>query len=486
MPSKRFLSSLLFLALFGLVASGQQLTYLLAVNPPTVISPGSTVPVPNTNVGSTGDITIQIVNSSTSNITLGNIGVTGAGFQLTQFPPLPAILTPGSSRTVTVTFAPTKAGTANASLAINSDIFFLSGVGLAPQLVFSYVTAGTTVTINATNTAVVFSPLVIGQSAQLLFDAKNNGTLPAVISNIGVAQGSSPFSLVGLPALPVTLAPGEDIQFFIKFKPTALGFANGTLQMDTTTIPLIGSGTQPPTLPSYTIDGVSGQVAPRSQLKVSLTLGNPYPVAISGVLTLATSGTLPNDPAVQFASGGRTVAFAIPADSTSAVFGSFGTSIAFQTGTVASTITFTPAFTTQAGAVDITPQTPTTLQVTVGSAAPNLIGIQLANGTANGFSIVVTGFSTTRTLTSWTVDFATAPGFNMTQTKFTLDLQQVSNVWFQGAASQAFGGQFTITVPFTLTGTLPSGAPLVSALSSVSVSVSNALGSSNNVQAKLQ
>lgn len=475
---------LILLAVLGIPAWAQ-LTYQIDTTPPTALNPGNTVTFPTTLLGNQVNEVIRVTNSGTANATVNTIAVTGTAFQVSTGPLLPATLPPSGSLTFVLTFAPPQAGTANGSLVINANSFLLSGVGLASPLVFSYATAGTTITLSATNTSVVFSPVPISQSAQLVFDVKNAGTSSMVISNIGIGQTGSPFSLIGLPALPVTLAPGVDFQFTILYQPTALGFSNGTLQVDTTSIPLIASGTTPPVLPSYTIGGVSGQVAPRSQPKVSLTLASPYPVALSGTLTMLVSGSLPKDPAVQFASGGQSVPFVIPANSTSAVFGSLGTAIGFQTGTVASTITFTPSFATQTGQVDLTPAPPTTLQVAVVPAVPTLIGIQLAGETANGFSIVVTGFATTRTLTTWTVQFATVPGFVMAQSQFTINIQQVGSVWFQSSASQAFGGQFTITVPFTFQGTLPSGAPVLSALASVSVNVNNEIGASNTVQANL-
>ena len=156
----------------------------------------------------------------------------------------------------------------------------------------------------------------------------------------------------------MTLAPNTDFQITITFTPTVLGFANASLLFDTTTIALEGSGTQPPPLPSYTISGPSGNVAPMTQPTVGLTLASPYPVAISGTLTISVTGTLPADPAVQFATGGTTVSFTIPANQTSAVFGAQGTQLGLQTGTVASTITITPSFATQAGNVPLTPATP--------------------------------------------------------------------------------------------------------------------------------
>jgi hypothetical protein len=468
--------------------TGSNLVYqLAATNPPTTVPPGGTIQLPDTSVGDTGSVVVQVLNAGNATGTVSAVTVVGQGFGLGTVLVLPQTLAPGGSLTFAISFTPSQSGTLKGSLVINSDVITLSGVGLGPKLEFSYQTAGTTIALGASNTSVVFSPVVVTQSAQVTFDVKNTGTTTALISNIGVGQTNSPFSLSGLPALPVSVAPGADFQFTITFKPTTLGFSTGTIQLDTTTFSLTGSGTQPPALPAYTIGGVSGGTsAPRSQPAVTLTLATAYPVAISGTLTLTVSGNLPGDPAVQFSSGGRTVPFVIPANSTGAVFGSSGTQIGFQSGTVAGTIVLTPSFATQTGGIDLTPATPTTLQLALQPAAPTLVGISINGETATGFSIAVTGYTTTRTLTNWTVKFTTASGFSMLTSQFTVNIQEVATPWFQSSVSQTFGGQFLITVPFAFQGTPPSGQSLLSGIASVSVTVSNELGTSNSVQATLQ
>jgi Cep192 domain 4 len=467
--------------------TGSNLVYQLAeTDPPTTVAPGGSIQLPDADVGQTSSIVIRVLNAGNASGNVSSVIVAGQGFGLGTVFVLPQTLIPNGSFTFTVNFTPTQPGTLKGTLVINSDVITLSGVGLGPRLEFSYTTAGTKITLGASNTSVVFSPVAVTQSAQLSFDVKNTGTTPALISNIGVGQTNSPYSLSGVPALPVSLVPGDDFQFTISFKPTTLGFSNGTIQIDTTTFSLTGSGTQPPSLPAYTIGGVSGDVTPRSQPRVSLTLATPYPVAISGTLTLTVSGNLPADPAVQFASGGRTVPFVIPANSTGAVFGASGTQIGFQSGTVAETIVLTPSFATQAGGIDLTPDTPSVLQLTIQPAAPTLVGISINSQTATGFAIAVTGYTTSRTLTNWIVKFTPAAGFDMPASQFTINIQQIANPWFLGTASQTFGGQFTITVPFSFQGTPPNGQSLLSGIAAVSVTVINELGTSNSVQATLQ
>ncbi len=467
--------------------SSPSLTYQLLQNgTPATIAPGGTVPFPNTNVGQNSSVVVRVLNAGNSSGTVSSINLSGQGYQLTNVPALPQTLAPNASLTFTLTFSPAQPGTVTGSLFINSDVLVLSGVGLGPQLSFSYVSGASTITVSATNPSVIFSPVMISQSSQINFDIKNSGTLAATISNVGIGQTNSPYTLSELPALPFSLAPNADFHVTITFKPAIVGFSNGTLLLDTTAIALVGSGTEPPALPAYTIGGASGTVAAGTQSNITLTLASSYPLALSGVLTASVSGSLPADPSVLFATGGLTVPFIIPANTTSAVFGSQGTQIGLQTGTVAGTVILTPSFATQSGGVDVTPAAPTTLALTVAPAAPTLIALALSGQTTNGFTISVTGFTTTRNLTSWNVQFTTAAGYSMPITQFSVDVSQISTVWFQSAASRAYGGQFTLSIPFTFQGTVPAGQTVLSSLASVAVTLTNSVGTSNSLQAKAQ
>jgi hypothetical protein len=218
---------------------------------------------------------------------------------------------------------------------------------------------------------------------------------------------------------------------------------------------------------------------------VSLKLATPYPVALVGTLRIGISGDLTSDPAVQFATGGRVVPFLIPANSTVATFADQGTQIHLQTGTVASTVTLTPSFATQKGDVDVTPSSPSTLQFTVAAAAPALIAITAGTQGSNTIVLNVSGYSTTRSLTSMTVQFTVAAGFNVTTSQLTVDLTQAAATWFQSSASDEFGGQFVVSVPFTFQGTAPSGQSILNSVTSVTATVSNDHGTSSSLQASL-
>ena len=119
-------------------------------------------------------------------------------------------------------------------------------------------------------------------------------------------------------------------------------------------------------------------------------------------------------------------------------------------------------------------------------AAPTLIAVALSGQSTNGFTISVTGFTTTRSLTTWNVQFTTAAGYTMPTTQFNINVQPISTVWFDSTASKAFGGQFTLNIPFTFQGTFPTGQTVLNSISSISVTVANSVGTSNSVQLNAQ
>lgn len=478
---------------FNLQGSSSASTYSYSViqsGSATSVAPNGTIMLPNTNVGSTSSVIVQVMNAGSASGTVTSISITGAGFGLQTPPVLPQPIAPNGSLSFTVTFMPTQPGPATGELVVGSDIFTLSGQGIGPQLGFSYISSAGTLQVSTTNPSIVFSPIQVTQSEQIMVVVTNTGTSQATVSNISVGESPSPFSIAApAPALPATIPAGGTIQFNVNFTPTTVAFVQGTLHVDSNVIQLSGTGTTPPPLPAYSFQGTSGTVAPQSQPGIGLTLSAPYPVDVAGTLTLTTAGNLPSDPAVQFSTGSsagnRTVQFVIPANTTTANFAGQGSHIFLQTGTVAQTITLTPSFQTAAGGVNLTPSTPATMQLVVAPAAPALIAVEIANTSANGLTLNIIGYSTTRTLTSLNVTFSPASGFTLPTTQFTIPLSQISAAWFQSSTAQSFGGQFQITIPFALQGTVSTGETQLQAISSVSATVSNELGTSNSVQATL-
>jgi hypothetical protein len=457
----------------------------------TAVAPGGTITFPGADVGSTSGNTssliVQVTNTGSASGTISSVSTSGP-FTLTNPITLPTTITTGNSFSVPLTFTPTEVGTQTGQLVIGNDFFNLSGQGLG-QWTYAYASNGSTTTVNpATGGAVVFSPVPVGQSESVTFTITNTGSLPATISLIEPSVASGPFTVSPI-ALPKTLAPNGPLSFTITFTPTVTGISSGSLIVatasNTTSITLTGSATVPAPLPSYTITGPSGNVQPATQSNVSLTLSKGYALDLTGTLTITTEGTFGTDPAVQFDTGSRTVDFTIPANSTSANFAGQGSELPLQTGTVAETVTLAPTFTTPGG-VDLTPSSPTTLQFTIPSLAPFLVSAQISNETSSSFDLVLTGYTTTRSLSSLNVTFTPASGFNIATTQPTIDLTQGSDVWFLSSASSSYGGLFTITMPFNLQGPVKTGQTLIEAIASVTATVSNGIGTSNSAPAPLQ
>jgi hypothetical protein len=152
------------------------------------------------------------------------------------------------------------------------------------------------------------------------------------------------------------------------------------------------------------------------------------------------------------------------------VFGTGAGSVQFQSGTVAGTITVTPAFLT--GEVSITPTSPLVKTVQIAAAAPVIKSLQVGTRTANSIELLLSGYSTARALTQINLQFTPASGANLQTTSLSLNAESAFNSWYQSAASQTVGSQFTASITILVNGSL-------TAIQSVSATAANAKGSSS-------
>jgi hypothetical protein len=211
---------------------------------------------------------------------------------------------------------------------------------------------------------------------------------------------------------------------------------------------------------------VPANPAPQQQPRITLAIDQPFPVDITGTLTLTFAPNAANnadDPFIQFSTGGRSVPFTIPAGQTQAAFRI--PELAVQTGTTAGTITL--ATTLQAGGNPVSCNCQLTQTIVIPRSVPVITSAR-AQRTATGFTVTVTGFSTSREVTQGTFRFV---GTNLQTTELTVPVTPAFNTWFQSAASQQFGGQFSLSLPFTIQGDLAS-------VTSVTVILTNGAGNS--------
>jgi hypothetical protein len=229
-------------------------------------------------------------------------------------------------------------------------------------------------------------------------------------------------------------------------------------------------------VPNLTLGGLGTTSRPATQPNVTVSVGAPYTTTLTGTLNLTFASSVGvDDPIVAFSTGGRTVGFTIPAGSTTATFGQEST-LAVLTGTDAGTITITPSI--QVAGVDATPSPAPQLVTQVAKQAPVITSLSIAPVTG-GVQVTIAGYSTTRDITTAAFTFNPATGSTLTSSTQSLNLSSTFTAWYASAASTAFGSQFTIAIPFPISGN-------VSAIGSITVTISNSQGASAPVTAVLQ
>ena len=335
-----------------------------------------------------------------------------------------------------------------------------------------------TVTIRATdaqqNSGTATYTIVVVTKLNLTVSL-GSGTVAADYTGSASATGGTApyrFTATGLPA-GLTMDPANGA---VTGKPTASGSSPVNVTVtDQSGQTATASATVSVTFPSINnpqVTGVTDRPGPQQQPAVGITIGAPYPVNLSGVLTLtftsdATIGG--DDTAVRFTNGQRTLNFTVPAGSTAAQL--VGGNIAVQTGTTAGRITLSGQLLSGAQVVGTF-----TREVRVDAGPPVITSVR-ATRTSSGFTVLINGFATSKQVTSARVILTAASGQTLAQTDFTINVDSAFATYYR-AASPDNGSTFSVEIPFTVS---PS-----TAVASVSVTLTNSLGSSSSVSATLQ
>ncbi len=221
------------------------------------------------------------------------------------------------------------------------------------------------------------------------------------------------------------------------------------------------------TLSRVTIRSASLTPGAGEQPAIALELADPAPAALTGTLSLtfASDAGGATDPALQF-SQGAAPRFNIAQGSRTADFGTGGLNL--QLGTIAGTATVTARMT--AGGVDVTPTPAPTLAIRIDRAAPVISTMTLAR-TGTTLTVELTGFATSREVTSAEFQFAVRSGANVQTSNFTVPLTAPFTQWYGGTNSVTFGSAFRLTMPFNVTGSTAD-------ITGVTVTLVNAVGRS--------
>lgn len=225
-----------------------------------------------------------------------------------------------------------------------------------------------------------------------------------------------------------------------------------------------------PVTPAVTVSGPSS-TGSGSQPTVAFTVENPYPVPLNVALNLNFAASLSpavDDPMIQFAGGGRTLNFVVPANTT------ITPPIQLQSGTTAGTITIPVTLT--AGGVNVTPASVQPVVIVVPPAVPSLTSATLTRS-GDQLTIAMVGFSNTREMAQATFHFVAAAGAQIDTPDVTVPASTIFSTWYGSTPSDQYGTSFTYTQVFTVS----SGA---AAVGSVEITLTNTVGASTVLTAQ--
>jgi len=439
------------------------------------IQPGATISFPAVAVGSPAVLTIQVGNTGTAGAQISTLAASPSEFQLQNPPTLPISLAIGQSASFTVAFVPAAPGAANGLVKVGNMSFVLAGVGLGAQFGCTITAGGQTVS-NCGGSTITLPSTSLGSQLPFTVQIANSGNQSGVLQNLAI--GGTGFSITAQPTLPVTLAAGDSIQVGASFAPTVLGLTGGYLQINGQTFNITVAATAPPALPAVSFTNATAQMLPLQQPSIGIHLAAAYPYDLAGTLSLSfKSDLLVDDPSIQFLNGQRNIGFEIPAGSVDAVFGVSSSGVVMQTGSTAGVITLSAALTL--GQYVVTGSSPVTQDISIPAAAPQILSFQIGSMDTAGFNLLLTGLSDTRSLNQLAFTFTPTQGSSLATTTLTADVSAAFNSWYQSAASDSFGGQFTVSVRFNVTGA-------VSSLQSVTATATNGNGTSAPQSVALQ
>ena len=332
---------------------------------------------------------------------------------------------------------------------------------------------GVTVTDSKGTTASAGFTLAIAPATLAVTTSSLSGVVgTAVAGSLAASGGVQPYTwtVSGLPAGVTASASGA-----LSGTPTAPGSFTVTVKVTdsagNTASTSISWSVTLPSPPPLNFTGLPATGSSGSQSTLQVVLGSTYPVAVTVTLSLTfTPASGVDDPAVQFSTGGRTATITVPAGQTTGA-----TTVGVQTGTVAGAITITAQLTAAGQNVTPSPAPSTTIQMP--ATAPVITSVTAA-ATSSGFTVTVVGYSNTRDMSQATFVFTAASGANLQTGQVSVTLTSTFSAWFGSSGAAPYGGQFTLTQPFTVTGNQQ-------AVTSVAVTLTNSVGTSNSVSASV-
>jgi hypothetical protein len=230
-------------------------------------------------VNSSSMQTLTLTSTGSSPVTVSSVAATGVGFEVSGGS-FPAMLNPGESLQLEVTFDPATAGTAMGSITIVSNsvnagtaVVSLSGIGVA----------GPVAQLTVSTTGLAFGSVTVNTKLTKALTLTSSGTAAVTVGSVSEAGGG--FSISGA-SFPATLNPGQSITVSVTFDPTATSSYSGIIS--------IASDSSSGAMATVSLSG-TGVPAPVAHLMLSATslaFGN---ITVNAkqmkTLTLTSTGT---------------------------------------------------------------------------------------------------------------------------------------------------------------------------------------------------
>jgi len=179
-------------------------------------------------IGQKNSQTLSVSNSSSVPISLQRFAISGAAFSLNPVKS-PLLLAPGEHANLTIVFAPSSNAQLTGSLVItSSDLKTPVAVPLSGD------GEKATPALAASPAAINFGTRAVKSSTSQSITLKNTGNIAVSIDSVGLS--SSSFSVSGLDK-GVSLAPNQQLEFQVWFRPTASGASSAAIAVATPALP---------------------------------------------------------------------------------------------------------------------------------------------------------------------------------------------------------------------------------------------------------
>jgi Abnormal spindle-like microcephaly-assoc'd, ASPM-SPD-2-Hydin len=172
-------------------------------------------------VGSFKDMMLGIDNSGTGMLLISAISSSSAEFEAPSVLSYPIKLEPGDAIEVPIRFQPTAIGSHTATIRIDSNdpasphLVPVSGIAPRPRLSLIIANRGG------------FGKVCVGHFGDEPLILNNSGQCPVTVSAITSSSGA--FQVPEILSLPLLIGPGDSLDLPIRFEPTGLGPAAGTI-----------------------------------------------------------------------------------------------------------------------------------------------------------------------------------------------------------------------------------------------------------------